>query len=433
MNLGGKMGITSYSKYSINRSNPARLIYAQIVYNCIIKFAISDLHVPYSANYVTDIFTFLIIINVLIELRNRNTKVKIGLPALFIVGLFLVTILGFIINRQSIFLYTWGFRNNFRFYVFFIGCVVLLKKKDIDVIFKILLFFSMVNVIVATIQYFAFGIQQDSLGGIFGTQLGANGYLNIFLCVVTIIVLILFLYKKISTSLLLVTVFSNVYIAALSELKMFFVELIIIIVCLVIFSKPSRKMFLVVSFCILVLYGGIQVLYKLFPVFQGFFNMATIIASSNSYATGTDLGRFTATKTITSMFLSDDRFKYLFGLGLGSAETSQLSLFTSQFFIQYGLILHYTWLSSAIMLIENGWVGLTCYLSFFLSIAYSSFKIRKRNGEIFSYCIMAQIFAVLCFVIVFYNSSLRTEAGYFAYFMLSLPFALNNTEKKSLK
>ena len=414
-------------------SNPARLIYAQIIYNCIIKFAITNLHVPYSANYLTDIFTFLIIIKVLMELQSRKTQVKIGLPVFIITALFLVTILGFIINRQSIFLYIWGFRNNFRFYVFFIGCVVLLKKKDIDVIFKILLFFSMVNVVVATIQYFAFGIQQDSLGGIFGTELGANGYLNIFLCVVTIIAIVLFIYKKISTSLLLVTIFSNVYIAALSELKMFFIELVIIIVCLVIFSKPSRKIFLVVSFCILVLYGGTQVLYKLFPVFQGFFNITTILASGNSYATGTDLGRFTATKTITSMFLSDDRFKYLFGLGLGSAETSQISLFTSKFFIQYGLILHYTWLSSAIMLIENGWVGLTCYLSFFLSIIYSSFKIRKNNKEIFSYCIMAQIFAVLCLIIVFYNSSLRTEAGYIAYFMLSLPFALNNIEKKYLR
>lgn len=407
---------------------PVRLIYAQIIYNSIIKFAISCFNIPNSANYLTDIFTLLIVIEALIELRTKKIKSSICLSALVVVAFFLVTIIGFVINGQTIFLYIWGFRNNFRFYGFFFGCVVLLKKKDIDVMLKTILFVAMINTVVATVQYFLFGIRQDNLGGIFGTNQGVNGYVNIFMCVVCIIALVKFLSSKISNLLLIATIFSSIYIAALSELKMFFVELIIIIVCLVILSKPSKKTILVVLACILSVYLGVQLLYKIFPYFKDFFTIERIMHSGNTYSTATDLGRFTATKTITSMFLSQDKLKYLFGLGMGSAETSQISMFNSKFFNEYGLTLHYTWFSSAFMLVENGWLGLTCYLSFFISIFYGSFKIKKGGTETFTYCIMTQIFAVLCCVIVFYNGSLRTEAGYYAYFMLSLPFAINSKD-----
>ena len=118
---------------------PVRLIYAQIFYTCIVKFGISYFKIPSSANYLTDIFTILIIIYALIELRNKKISANIILPALVAVSFLLVTICGYIVNGQSILLYIWGFRNNFRFFGFFFGCIVLLKKRDIDVIFKLLI------------------------------------------------------------------------------------------------------------------------------------------------------------------------------------------------------------------------------------------------------------------------------------------------------
>ena len=38
------------------------------------------------------------------------------------------------------------------------------------------------------------------------------------------------------------------------------------------------------------------------------------------------------------------------------------------------------------------------------------------------YAQMGMIFSVICVVLTFYNSSLRMEVGYVAYFVLALPF-----------
>jgi len=227
---------------------------------------------------------------------------------------------------------------------------------------------------------------------------------------------------------MLFTIFSNLYIAAIGELKVFFIELIIIAAGIVFFSKPSKKIILISATCIIGLYGGIQLFYNIFPSWQNYFTLSTMIASNQNYATTTDLGRLTAAKTIASMFFGNDIIKYLFGLGLGSAETSQYAVFTSYFYYEYGSLLHYTWLSDAFMLIENGWLGLICFIGFFVSVIGSCFKIRKNNSEGFYYCIMAQVFAVVCCVFAVYNNTFRTEAGYLVYFMLSLPFAIKSED-----
>ena len=410
--------------------NPVRLIYVQIIYNYIIKFAIQIFNIPSWANYATDLLTVLIVIAAIKEILTQEKKSNMKLPIAIVFFFLLTTVIGLIINGQSILLYIWGIRNNFRFYGFLFGCVVFLKKKDIDLIFKTTILISFVNLMFCAVQYFVFGISQDSLGGIFGTNVGVNIYLNVFICITTLIALVQFEYKKMSTSIMLFIIFSNLCIAAVGEIKIFFLELIVIVAATLIFSKPSKKTFFLLIFCVIGVYFGIQLFYKIFPQWQSYFSIEKIISSNQTYATVTDLGRLTATQRITSMFLSGDISKILFGIGLGSAETSQIPMFTSQFYYDYGTSLHYTWLSQAFILLENGWVGLVCFFGFFVSIVGSCFKIRKRKKEYFDYCVITQVSAILCCLFAIYNSTLRTEAAYFIYLMLSLPFALYRNEEE---
>ncbi|MHC1721412.1 MAG: hypothetical protein AB9844_12200 [Clostridiaceae bacterium] len=410
-------------------AEPVRLIYAQIIYICVIKFSMDVFNVPSFANYMTDFLTLLIVIVAIREFVKRDGKTDMLLPMSLVAAFFMVTVIGLLINGQSIPLYAWGFRNNFRFYGFFFGCAILLKKKDIDRIFKILLFISAVNVLFCTVQYFVLGYSGDYLGGIFGMEKGVNIYLNVFICMITTIALIQYLNKKVSIPILIFAVFTSLYIAAIGEIKVFFIEIIIITAGAVLFSKPGKKTILILLASAFGLYWGIELFYSIFPYWQGYFNLESMLASGQKYATSYDLGRFNAIERVTSTFLSGDMSKLLFGLGLGSAETSQLPIFTSQFYYQYGSTLHYTWLSQAFMLIENGWVGLICFMGFFVSIAGVCFFIRSKISEYFDYCVIAQIFAILCCALAIYNSTLRTEAAYFAYFMLALPFALNRNER----
>ena len=57
-------------------------------------------------------------------------------------------------------------------------------------------------------------------------------------------------------------------------------------------------------------------------------------------------------------------------------------------------------------------------------------QIKKGANELF--CRIGMIMSVVCFILVFYNSSLRTEIAYMAFFSLSLPF-INSAEDSSEK
>jgi hypothetical protein len=410
---------------------PVNLIYFQIGYLSIIRFTQSGLRGPEAATYFTDLINVVLIAVALVKLFEHKKKVGLVVPLSAVLVLFLITVIGYMQNRQSILLYLWGFRNNFRFYGFFFACAVLLKRENVDTIFKFLMGLLGANFIVCSYQYFFQGMKMDNLGGLFGTDTGCNGYMNILICIVSVIVIVRFIHKDLTVTALIFTLVVSTYIAVISELKVYFIEMIIIILCAVLFSKPGGKSVLLVACAGLMLFVGVQMVYLLFPSFNDFFNLSSILSSSSHYATGTDLGRFTACSSVTAQFFGGNSYKLLFGLGLGSAETSQFGILNSAFYAMYGLDLHYTWLSDAFMLIENGWLGLIFFEGFFVSVFCCATVIKKRaksaqrsqQPEI--YCIIAQIVSLLCVLISIYDSSLRTEAGYFAYFILAAPFVVN--------
>ncbi len=404
--------------------SPVRLIYFQVFYNLFVKFAIGTLGVPSAANYLTDIITICIVIAALKRLCEEKGSSNIKLPMVIVIIFFFTTVAGLMINGQSILLFLWGIRNNFRFYGFFFGCAVLLKKKDIDFIINSIMYISVINLLFCLYQYNIQHYSVDNLGGIFGTNVGVNIYLNVFICITTVITVVRFIYQRLPAWQVVFTIFTNVYISAIGELKVFYIEVAAIVLCLVLFFKPSRKTVLILISCAAGVYFGIQFFYTIFPSWQNFFRIDKIISSGQNYASSTDLGRFSAAKRVTDMFLSGDLYRLLFGLGLGSAEISQVEVFTSNFYIDYGNYLHYTWLSQAFLLIETGWIGLCCVAVFFISTAAACFRIRKERHEYLSYCVMTQVFAVISCMLLIYNSTLRTEAGYLVYFFLSMPFAL---------
>lgn len=409
-------------------NNPVNLIYAQVFYNFIVKFAIESLGIPSAANYVTDVITVLIVFMAIKKLTHEKGSHSLKLPMAIVIIFFVTTILGLFMNNQSIFLYVWGIRNNFRFYGFFFGCAVLLKKKDIDFILKALMYISLVNILFCVFQFNIQHLSIDNLGGIFGTNVGVNIYLNTFMCITTAIAIVRFMNKKTSVFMVLITIVSNVYIAAIGEIKVFYIELIVIVICVILFSKPNKKTILILICSTFGIYFGIQLFYSIFPNWENFFSIEKIISTGQYYASSNDLGRFSATSRVTDMFLKGDLSKFLFGLGLGSAETSQISMFSSQFYNDYGAVLHYTWLSQAFLLIETGWIGLVSVFAFFISVAYSCIKIRIKKPVYQDYCVITQVVAVISCLLLIYNSTLRTEAGYLIYFMLSLPFVLYKDE-----
>lgn len=348
----------------------------------------------------------------------------------FVVVYFLFEFVVYLFNFQSIIYFLWGARNNFRFYAALILFATLLEADDVKSMFRFFDILFWVNVAVVMVQYFVFGHMGDKLGGIFGVEVGSNGATLIFLSIMVTKKMLEYMNEQINAIHCFAVCAFSLLVAALAEIKVFFVICVLIVVLAAILTKFSwRKVVLV---CVALFF--IFLISSLMPILFGAgsqlsFKRIIQLITSQGYASERDLGRFTAIPIISRRFLTEWSQR-LFGLGLGNCDTSSFAICNTPFFISHQN-LHYDWFSSAFIYLEMGFVGLALNLGFYGICAGRAGKNLKNNIGDTVLNQFAFIMAVICVGIVFYNSSLRTEAAYMAYFALSLPYIFSKfgTEK----
>ncbi len=403
---------------------PRRLIIFQVVFILCFLFLIDILHFPSSISYLTDIIWIMLFILIII---NRQKIAFLKFYRNWILLFFAYTMMMLIINQQSLLLYLWGLRNNFRFYVFFLACVLFLKSKDINSILKIMIFFYYINFFLCLYQYYALDKHGDALGGIFGVQQGCNSYLNLFLVIICTYQTLNYICKKVSFIKCASVIAIACYLAALSELKIFFVEIIAIVILTVLFTRFSWRKLVLIASSVLILILAINVLFVIFPQWRNYFTFDSIYryaTDSRGYTGAGDLNRLTAITQINRLFFNNSLSQQIFGFGLGSCEySSKFEFLTSHFYNVYNH-LHYIWLSNAWTYLETGYVGLLFFNGFFILSFLISFRVKSRfdGGNVMIN--LARIVAVCCIIMAIYNVSLRVECGYLAYFILSIPLIL---------
>ena len=345
--------------------------------------------------------------------------------AVFVILIFVYSFIGYLFNFQSPFYFLWGVRNNFRFYIAFFAFVLYFEADDIESIFKFLNVLFWIDVAVSLIQYLILGYEQDFLGGIFGVERGSNASTLIFFSVILLNSILLFFEGKEKVLVCLSKCAAALLIAALAELKVFFVFFVVILFATMIMTRASwKKVVLSVVVVALILLSNTI----LIMIFESSISLDSILkqVTASSYSTQQDLGRFTAIPTISKTILTDIPAR-LFGLGLGNCDTSSFAVCNTPFFETHQNM-HYTWFSSAFLFLETGYVGLALHFAFYIICFVGAVKMYRRKEGNRVYQQMAIIMSILCVGLVFYNSSLRTEAAYIVYFILSLPFieAKNN-------
>ena len=343
---------------------------------------------------------------------------------LYCLAFLMFTLFDYFINHQSVLYYFWGLRNNFRFYLFFLLCLLILKQNNIRFIYKAFDVFLVLNVIVVSYQYWVQGINQDTLGGLFGTVTGCNGYMNIFLVIVFSKAVLEYINKEKTIVHCLAVLGMTVYIAALAEMKFYFAEVVIVVAVAILITDFSfRKIVLIIGSLVCVIIG-VNILISIFPIWsdtfsiEGFIRIAT---DSRGYTSSGDLNRLTGVQTISMQYFNNI-FENLFGYGLGNCDYSDSIRILNTPFYQANSWLHYTWMSTTFIFFELGAVGLLFYFGFFIVLYFLARAKAKRQHERKKECELAQIIAVLCCFIGIYNSSLRTEASYLIYLVLSFPF-----------
>ena len=335
----------------------------------------------------------------------------------------IVTMIGFLLNLQSPLYYLWGFRNNFRFFVFFFSCILFFKERYIENYLNMLDKLYYINFLITLVQFFVLNKTGDYLGGIFGVEKGCNAYTVIFMSIIVAKSILYYLSHKERVELCVMKCGMALIISALAELKFFYAVFVMIIILAVLFTDFSRKKITIIITSIGILYLGVFILGKLFPTsvailsLEGYLNLAL---SDKGYTSSGDMNRLTSVPIVWKMFM-DTWKKRLFGLGLGNCDTSVFSFVNTAFSKRYRY-LNYSWFSIAFMFMETGILGLSCYILFFVLVFILANKKEKKHESNKNYCQLSKIMSILCLLIIIYNSSMRTEAGYMAYFILALPF-----------
>lgn len=407
------------------RSLPQWLAASVFILPFLLSFLIEFLKIPDFVKYTIDL-AWVGLFVILFVCKQIRVKKEIA-PFVIFIGIWLLyVIVGYIFNYQSPFYFLWGIRNNFRFYVAFIAYTTFLDKDDISSSLKIVDGLFWVNMVVSFVQFFILGYQQDYLGGIFGVGRGCNAYSSVLFAFVVSKSLLQYFNGKEKSWLCFLKCGVSLILAAMAELKFYFVLFILMVIIAMIMTKFSwRQLLTFVLVAIMTMFAG-----SLLTIIFGENNQLSLetifeLTTSENYASTQDLGRISAIPILSKKILTQ-WYERLFGMGIGNCDTSAFAICNTPFFQRYEY-LHYSWFSSAFLFLETGYVGLLLNLSFYVLIIIFSIKqINKKENEPI-YCKMAIIFAIICIILTFYNSALRKEVGYIAYFVLALPFIVNKS------
>ena len=406
------------------RTQPEWLIWLLVIMPFLFGGLCDLLHLPSAIKYMLDLVNVLLLLYLIVKFRYTSAFDGNLWPlGIWLVVLLSITVMVYMVQYQSILYYIWGIRNNFRYYILFFAAALFLKKRDISWYFALFDKVFWVNAVISVAQYFVFGIYGDNLGGLFGTDVGCNAYTNIFFVIITAKSAVFYLNKQEKLPVCLIKCAVMMAIAAFAELKFFYIEALLIIAMAVLLTDFSwRKLLFILCGIVIVLLGA-NILIRLFPNSAGFLRMEGIMriaASQKGYTSSGDLNRLTAISIISDKFLKTFPQR-LFGLGLGNCETANFSFLITPFYKRYAY-LRYFWFSIAFWFLETGYLGLVMFNGFFALVFILCARMKKVTVQDKCNCQIAMIVAVCCVMVAVYNSTLRTEAGYMAYFVLALPF-----------
>lgn len=385
------------------------------------------LQLPSLYKYTTDIVWLGLFATIVVNgFRTPNAETQRLLA--FVLIFWALTLFGFVLNIMNPLYYLWGFRNNFRFFVFFFACSMFVKESAAIEVLNIFDKLFYINFVVSIFQFFVLDKKMDYLGGIFGTSVGCNAKTIIFFSIVLTRSILNYIKGKEKLTTCLLKCGMALIVAALAELRFFFALFVFIVAMAMLITGTSVKKLWIVIAASIGVYAGTFLLVFIFPRFKGFFSIGSMLEtalSSSGYTGHGDMNRLTAIPMVWTRFLETWPEK-LFGLGLGNCDTSTFDFLNTSFYKQYGY-LHYNWFSASFMMIETGIIGLLLYLLFFMLVyMYAAKRERNGSGEK-DYCQLARIIAPVCLSLTVYNGSMRVEEAYMMYFILALPF-INKTQ-----
>ena len=384
--------------------------------------------------YLTDVLIIILFAGLLKKgIRNKHNNSYLGL---FYFVLFLystLAIMGVIINFSNIALHLWSFRGYFSTILFFVVCVSFEHSDKIDFVDKLM----WINFIACIIEV-VLGYRQDWVGGIYGVSGGqVNGPLNVLLIIIFSRAIVQYLNKEVSTRRILIVGVSSLMIATFAELKIFYVEIVVIFLIASLVTKFSFKKLALIIFGTIGILVAVKVTLSIFPDMDR--NMFTPSFMWNyltnpggyvgqfAYDAG-DVNRLSFWDKCVALF--DNKFELLFGFGIGNCDQIEVFGIKSDIYMLYEPM-HYYMFPLPMILLQQGITGMSLYIMLFVSLFVAVLK-KYRSKDYFtkSQMQMVLILCVMAFIITIYDTSLLGKGGYLFFYILSLPFINYTTQRK---
>lgn len=399
----------------INTKIVWKLIMLHLLLIPVFMFARSALGLPHGIFYLLDLMLCLELILVPRRLKDtlRAVKFRQLIPYLLLYTLFLL--LTQLFHFESPVVSLMAYRRIYRFYIFYVVCMVLLRECDVEKILQMMLKLQVPNVVLTLYQCFVLKVHQDNMGGIFGTTVGVNAYTNVYLCVICIYVLSAYFSGKKTLKSVALVCGSSLMIGALAELKMFFLEMPMIVVLAMIFLRPERKQLKVLGIGVLEYAVAWLIFAKMYPAHAEVLTEGeNFVSYTTEVIQGYNISRLNAFADINEIFFHGDILSNLFGYGFGNCESG------SAFYEMYSSY-NYTWFTHQVTFLETGYVGLFLYALFYVLVFFHAVKCRKKDPENKHYYVFTQIICVLCAPWLMYNQAMRMEPAYMIFFALATP------------
>ena len=408
-----------HTVWVIPRDITRPLVKFLLFYSIFAELLISMFGMPSAMRYLNDAIVAVLFVLCLGQIIPTFQKAKCT-PALVMMSAYIISLLiGLLLNGGKVLLILWASRNVFRFFAYFIICVHYLRKDDVLRLLDALYKLRWLNFILCLYQYFVMGKEQDYLGGMFGTMKGCNAGTNVYLCILIVLAVCRYLDGREKIGSALLTVITSVIIAALSELKVLYFEIVAIVGIALFLGHKKGKLWPIVLSIVVSIVAGLLLLKVVFPKhYEIVVNWTDLLDYGSTSESAYKLSRFNAFSNINELFFDGNTAKNLFGLGFGNCEYSVYSFLTSDFFRSYGFY-NYRWFAHQMMFLESGYIGFFLYLGILVSIILCAYRAMKQDKQMQYLGRFVVIFGVLTILCLWYNAGIRTESGYLAYFALA--------------
>ncbi|MCI8346282.1 MAG: hypothetical protein HFJ42_10215 [Clostridia bacterium] len=432
-------------KFRLDKDWTVNLCIAVVIYVYLIGFFTFNFGIPESAYYFTDVLVISMILGAIKRTLKAFFFSEVRIASILLLVLLGVGTFSAVLNGFHINLWIWSMRNWGRYFVYLYLCIALLDERKINGILQFTEKLFHINFFVILVQFILFykKISPDAMNGLVGrTTSGVN---MILLISTVVIVFSQYFTNNCSIKKVLCVLSETAIVSVLAELKaLIFFVLILFLAMMAANFKAQVK--LVMRYTIIIILLSIvsiislRIIVAMYPYFEKLLSIDGLISAvttESGYGNSGYIDRLTAVRVINKYIFDDlGIMTKLIGVGMGNAEYSSFSVFTSDFYREYGGTFKYLNFSVSSIYMEVGMVGLILFILIPVVLFVRCFvQIRKnqieaKRARISYYENVGLGMTALIIMYIWYNNLQRTDISFLLSFYIAVPFSVKYHQSK---